>query len=165
MLISGCFPRYIPQFKRFLPLPKFKLIISDAETGKAQTLEIDDAKGQVMIGRRIGDTVDGSVVDMKGRKLQITGGSDKDGFPMRRSIHGGIRIGVILSDGPGFHPKNRGERKRKMVRGDTITEDISQINMKALSTPKEETKTKRRRKKAKTTKEKETRSKKRNQKS
>lgn len=142
-------------------MPKFKLVISDVGTGKSQTLEIDDVKGQVMIGRRIGDTVDGSVVDMKGRKLLITGGSDKDGFPMRRNIHGGIRIGVILSDGPGFHPKNRGERKRKKVRGDTITEDISQINMKVLRTPKKETKTKRGIKKAKTAKKKETRSKKR----
>ncbi|MBL7118549.1 30S ribosomal protein S6e [Candidatus Bathyarchaeota archaeon] len=142
-------------------MPKFKLVISDVGTGKSQTLEIDDVKGQVMIGRRIGDTVDGSVVDMKGRELLITGGSDKDGFPMRRNIHGGIRIGVILSDGPGFHPKNRGERKRKKVRGDTITEDISQINMKVLRTPKKETKTKRGIKKAKTAKKKETRSKKR----
>ncbi len=146
-------------------MPKFKLIISDIETGKSQTLEIDDAKGQVMIGRRIGDTVDGSVVDMKGRTFQITGGSDKDGFPMRRSIHGGIRIGAILSDGPGFHPRSHGERKRKMVRGDTITEDISQINMKAFKTTKEETKTKRRRKKAGTKKDKDQQSKKKTKKS
>jgi len=96
-----------------------------------------------MIGRRIGETIDGSIIDMKGTKLQITGGSDKDGFPMRRSIRGGIRVNAVLSDGPGFHPRGRGERKRKMIRGDTVTEEIAQINIKALVTPKEEKKPKR----------------------
>jgi small subunit ribosomal protein S6e len=123
-------------------LPKFKLIVSDTKTGKSQTLEIEDAKAQVMIGRKIGETVDGSTIDMKGRKFQITGGSDKDGFPMRGSIHGGIRIAAILTDTPGFHSGSRGERKRKMVRGDTITEDIYQINMKTLKTQEKKPKTK-----------------------
>jgi len=131
-------------------LPKFKLVISDTETGKSQTIEIEDAKAQVMIGRRIGETIDGSIIDMKGKKLQITGGSDKDGFPMRKSIHGGIRIDTIVSNSPGFHPKRRGERRRKMLRGDTITEDISQINIKILKTSDKKRKGKKEGKRAKT---------------
>ncbi len=119
-------------------MPKFKLIVSDTKTGKSQTIEIEDTKAQTIIGRKIGDTIDGSLFDMKGEKLEITGGSDKDGFPMRRSVHGGIRLGAILSEGPGFHPASQGERRRKMVRGDTITEVISQINMKVLKISKEE---------------------------
>jgi small subunit ribosomal protein S6e len=137
--------------------------VSDTKTGKSQTLEIEDAKAQVMIGRRIGETIDGSAVDMKGKTLQITGGSDKDGFPMRGSIHGGIRIGAILSDGPGFHSRSRGDRKRKMVRGDTITEDIYQINIKTLKTKtKKKTETKKPKKtKTKTTETKKIKTKKR----
>ena len=124
-------------------MPKFKIIISHTDTGKSEALEIEDVKAQAMIGRRIGETIDGSIIDMKGTELQIMGGSDKDGFPMRRGIHGGIRVNAVLSDRPGFHPKDRGERRRKMIRGDTITEETAQINMKTLATPKEETKNKR----------------------
>jgi len=115
-------------------LPKFKVIISDTGKGTSQSLEIEDAKAQTLLGRRIGEDLDGSLFDMKGKRLQITGGSDKDGVPMRKSVHGGIRIGAILSDRPGFHPRSHGQRRRKMIRGDTITEEISQINMKTIET-------------------------------
>ena len=95
-----------------------------------------------MIGKRIGETVDGSIIDLPGVKLQITGGTDKDGFPMRWDVHGGVKTRVILSRGPGFHPKKEGERRRKTVRGDTITEDIMQVNLKVVegSLPLEEKK-------------------------
>jgi small subunit ribosomal protein S6e len=67
----------------------------------------------------------------------MTGGSDKDGFPMRRNVHGGVRRKVILSGGVGFNPKNLGERKRKTVRGDVVTDEIVQINMKIVEKPKQ----------------------------
>ena len=41
---------------------------------------------------------------------------------------GGVKKRVLLSGPPGFHPKEKGERRRKMIRGNTITEDIVQIN-------------------------------------
>jgi small subunit ribosomal protein S6e len=73
---------------------------------------------------------------MSGHKLQITGGSDKDGFPMRPNVHGGVRVRAILSEGVGFHPSKKGERQRKTLRGNVITEDIVQINMKIVEKPK-----------------------------
>jgi hypothetical protein len=83
---------------------------------------------------------------MAGTKMQITGGSDKDGFPMRPDIHGGVRISVVLSEGVGFHPNEEGQRRRKAVRGNVITEDIVQINMKALEKEKKAEKPKKTRK-------------------
>jgi len=68
--------------------------------------------------------------------VKITGGSDKDGFPMRPNIHGGVRVGAILSEGVGFHSSRKGERKRKTLRGNVITEAIVQINMKIVEKPK-----------------------------
>ena len=79
-----------------------------------------------------GEPIDGTVVGQGGSKLQITGGCDKDGFPMRPDIHGGVRANTILSGGVGFHPRHQGERQRKTVRGNIITEEIVQINMKTL---------------------------------
>jgi len=130
-------------------MAKFKVIVSDPADGKSKVVELEGARAVPLIGRRLGETIDGSVVGMSGVKLQIRGGSDKDGFPMRPNIHGGVRIGVVLSEGVGFHPKREGERQRKTLRGNTITEEIVQVNMKILEKAKKAEKPKRE-KKAKT---------------
>ena len=80
--------------------------------------------------------MDGTAVKLTGYKLKLTGGSDKDGFPMRPNIHGGVRVGAILSEGVGFHPSQKGERKRKTLRGNVITDAIVQVNMKIVEKPK-----------------------------
>jgi len=113
-------------------MAKFKVIVSDPEGGKSKVVELEGARAVPLVGRKIGETVDGSVVGMSGRKLQITGGSDTDGFPMRHNIHGGVRVSVIVSKSVGFHPKREGERQRKTLRGNVLTEDIVQVNMKVV---------------------------------
>jgi len=117
-------------------MAKFKVIISDPETGKSRSIEVEGAPAVPIIGRKLGEVIDGSVTKMSGHKLQITGGSDKDGFPMRPNIHGGVRVGAILSEGVGFHSSETGERQRKTLRGNVITEEIVQINMKIVEKPK-----------------------------
>jgi len=106
-------------------MAKFKIIISDPETGKSQSIELEESQA-----------VPGAAVKLSGHKLKITGGSDKDGFPMRPNIHGGVRVGAILSEGVGFHPSTKGDRKRKTLRGNVITESIVQINMMIVEKPK-----------------------------
>ena len=115
---------------------KFKIIISDPETGKSRFVEVEGTQAVPLIGRKLGEVIDGSVVKISGHKLKITGGSDKDGFPMRPNVHGGVRVKAILSEGVGFHPSQKGERQRKTLRGNVITEDIVQINMKIVEKPK-----------------------------
>ena len=117
-------------------MAKFKIIISDPETGKSRSIEVEGTQAVPLVGRKLGEVIDGSVVKMSGHKLKVTGGSDKDGFPMRPNIHGGVRIGAILSEGVGFHPSQKGERQRKTLRGDIITEEIVQINMKVVEEPR-----------------------------
>ena len=120
-------------------MPKFKLIISEPNTGKAKSIELDEEKSRSLIDKQIGDVIDGSIIGVKG-KAKITGGTDKDGIPMRKDIHGSGKKHIILSDGPGFKPKKNGERKRKVIRGKIITEDTYQINM--VLVQKEEPKSK-----------------------
>ena len=117
-------------------MAKFKIIVSDPDEGKSKVVELDGAKAVPLLGRKMGETIDGSVVGMTGRKLQIAGGSDKDGFPMRANVHGGVRVSIIVSKSVGFHPHREGERRRKTLRGNVITEDIVQINMKVVEKPK-----------------------------
>jgi len=116
-------------------MAKFKVIVSDPEAGTSKVVELEEARAAPFIGRRIGETIDGTVVDLPAHKVQIRGGSDKDGVPMRENVHGGVRRAVVLSGGAGFSPKNSGERKRKTVRGSTITDEIVQINMKIVEKP------------------------------
>jgi small subunit ribosomal protein S6e len=117
-------------------MAKFKIIVSDPETGKSQLIEVEEAQAVPLIGRKLGEIIDGTAVKLSGHKLKITGGSDKDGFPMRPNIHGGVRVGAILSEGVGFHSTSKGERKRKTLRGNVITDAIVQVNMKIVEKPK-----------------------------
>ncbi len=123
-------------------MAKFKIIVSDPETGKSQLVEVEESQAVPLIGRKLGEVIDGAAVKLSGYKLKITGGSDKDGFPMRPNIHGGVRVSAILSEGVGFHPSQSGERKRKTLRGNIITDAIVQINMKIVEKPKKSKKAK-----------------------
>jgi small subunit ribosomal protein S6e len=117
-------------------MAKFKVIVSDSETGKSQLVEVEETQAVPLIGRKLGEVIDGAAVKLSGYKLKITGGSDKDGFPMRPNIHGGVRVRAILSGGVGFHPSRKGDRRRKTVRGNVITDAIVQLNMKVVEKPK-----------------------------
>ena len=112
------------------------LIVSDPSTGKSQKVELEDARMSPLVGKKIGEVVDGSVANMAGYKLKITGGTDKDGVPMRPDIHGTAKSHIILSGGVGFHPKAEGERRRKVVRGNTISMDCKFINFSIAGQPK-----------------------------
>jgi len=118
-------------------MAKFKVIVSDAEAGTSKVVELEETRAAPLIGKRIGETIDGTIVDLPGYKIQIMGGSDKDGFPMRPSVHGGVRRRVVLSGGVGFKPLVEGGRRRKTVRGNVVTDEIVQVNMKILEKPKQ----------------------------
>jgi small subunit ribosomal protein S6e len=108
----------------------FQFILSDPTTRKAYKIELDQDKAAGIVGKIIGDKFNGDIIGLSGYEIQITGGTDKDGFPMHPQVHGPGRKNVVLSYPPGFHPKIKGQRKRKMVRGNTISLDIVQINCK-----------------------------------
>jgi small subunit ribosomal protein S6e len=135
-------PNFILRWRVNHQMAKFKVIVSDPETGTSKVVELEEARAASLIGRKIGDTVEGAVVDLPAHKLRIMGGSDKDGVPMRPNVHGGVRRNVILSGGAGFNPKDKGQRKRKMVRGDVVTDEIVQINTKITEKPKKPAETK-----------------------
>ncbi len=120
-------------------MAKFKVIVSDPQTGTSKVVELEETRAAPFIGRRVGETLDGAVVDLPAHKVQIMGGSDNDGVPMRSNVHGGVRRSVVLSGGVGFNPKRRGERRRKTVRGSIITDEIVQINMKIVDRPAQAT--------------------------
>jgi SSU ribosomal protein S6E len=109
-------------------MPEFKVVISDPKTGKAEQVEVKGEQALKLIGLKIGDVIDGALVGKPGVKLKITGGSGRAGEPMRPDIPGPRKGYFLLSGPPGYHPPEKGLRKRKFVRGNTISEDIVQVN-------------------------------------
>jgi len=107
----------------------FKIVVSDPKTGKAEQIEVSGEQALRLIGHRIGDVIDGALIGKPGIKIQIRGGSGRAGEPMRPDIHGARKSYLLLSGPPGYHPKEKGERRRKFIRGNTISEDIVQINV------------------------------------
>ena len=104
----------------------FKVVISDKE--KSVQMEVDPSESRGLIGLTIGDEFDGSIIGLSGYKLKITGGSDKNGFPLKKTVPGARRIRSLVSGGVGYKPRRDGERRRKTFRGNTISDDIVQIN-------------------------------------
>ena len=112
---------------------EFKAVIADTKNGKSFNTVVSGQHANRLLGMKIGDEFDGLFVSLPGYKLKITGGSDKDGFPMRRDLPGQQRKKVVLSSGVGFHPRTDGQRRRKHIRGNTISADIVQVNMSVTS--------------------------------
>lgn len=104
----------------------FKLVISEGE--KSHQMEVEAAESKKLNGLTIGEEFDATLVGLTGYKLKITGGSDKNGFPMKKDVDGSRRIKSLLAGGIGFNPKRDGQRRRKTVRGNTVSDDIVQIN-------------------------------------
>jgi len=113
----------------------FKLILSDPKTGKSEASELKDSNAQQLVGRRIGEVLDAAVIGLTG-KIMITGGSDKAGFPMRGDTLGGGKNYVLLTRGVGYRAKEDGVKKRKLVRGSTISEETYQVNAKRVEDSK-----------------------------
>jgi small subunit ribosomal protein S6e len=108
---------------------QFKLVLSDPKTRKAEVHEIKDDGAQLLLGRKIGEVVDTTSIGIPGRMV-ITGGSDRAGFPMRSDVLGGGKNYVLVTRGVGFKSKDKGAKRRKLVRGNMVSEETYQINAK-----------------------------------
>lgn len=122
-------------------MAEFKINIGGTKSQRSfnKTLGGDEAKK--LVGKKIGDTFKGELIDLPGYEFTITGGSDKAGFPMRKGLHATGRRRILLAKGVGFsgrkykkkenkklRVKISGARKKRTLRGEILSEDIVQIN-------------------------------------
>ena len=103
--------------------------VNDKKTGKSYNVTVSGHHANSLIGKNVGEVIDGIFVGLPGYKLKITGGSDGNGTPMRKDLPGKKRVPLLLADGLGFHERYHGERKRVAARGSAISSEIVQINM------------------------------------
>ncbi|MFC6905154.1 30S ribosomal protein S6e [Halalkalicoccus tibetensis] len=108
----------------------FKVVVSDPETGATYQRDVDGQDANRFLGRDLGEEVDGDSVGLSGYSLELTGGSDRAGRPLRDDVSGPNLKQVLLTGGTGYKPQHDGERKRVTVRGREISEEVVQINAK-----------------------------------
>lgn len=110
-----------------------RIVISES-SGKSYQIELAKDKESNIVGKKIGDELDGNLVGAAGYTLALTGGSDNSGFPMREEVHGAAKKSILTSDGVGFKAKDKGARRRRYMRGNTYSAEIVQVNAK-VKTP------------------------------
>lgn len=114
-------------------MAKFQLVLSDPETGHAHIKILEGTQASALIGKNIGETVEGSPLGFPNYTFRLTGGTDSDGFPMRPDLPGGRKWKILVKrGGVGFRPKQKDLRKKRTFRGRMISEDIYQVNLKVM---------------------------------
>ena len=135
----------------------FKAVVNDTNPdsgGKSYAMDITGANYNHFLGKKIGDSVDGMFVGdgdttLNGYKLKITGGSDITGRPMRPDLDGSGVKSVLITAGIGYKGKKfvnknskeyrykyDGLRRRRNLRGNVISQDTRQINLKVVESGK-----------------------------
>ena len=106
-----------------------KAVINDPKTGKSYQKTLEN---NPFINNKIKDKVDGKEFGLEGYELEIRGGSDKSGHPIRFDMPGLGKKRALLASGPCVKIRQKGMKVRKTVVGNIINEDIVQVNLKVI---------------------------------
>lgn len=113
-----------------------KLNIAHPINGSNICTEISGNNERLLYGKILGDVFDAGIFNPEyaGWIVQLTGGSDKQGFPMDSNLNTDKRQRLLRKKGDiGYKPKKKGERKRKSIRGAVVTEETSVLCMKIIN--------------------------------
>lgn len=114
-------------------------IVMGTKSGKTFQKELSSEEAEAVYGKVLGEELNGELFGYSGVKLQITGGSDASGFPMRKDLPGQIKKKILIAKSIGFKGKNSKGRKfgglriKKTVAGNTVYEKTNQLNLKVIS--------------------------------
>lgn len=90
------------------------------------------AVSRIFYDKKISQEVPGDAFgdEWKGYIFRITGGNDKQGFPMKQGVLLPHRVRLLLSDGHScYRTRRAGERRRKSVRGCIVGPDIAVLSL------------------------------------
>ena len=97
-------------------------------TTEGQTFQTEVEETSQLVGKEVDEEFEGGIIGLNGYTLKITGGSDKSGIAMRKSIEGSERQRVMIGEGQGINEDEEGVRRRKSVRGKMVSDEIQQLN-------------------------------------
>ena len=113
-------------------MAEFKTVIADPKKKKTYQKVLAEDKSNALVGKSVGEEIDGIFLDLPGYRLKITGGSDNSGVPLRGDIDGNQRRKLLMTKSVGFNPSRDGQRRRKLIRGRNLNSEVSQINLKVI---------------------------------
>ena len=114
----------------------FKLVFG-LKNGKCVQKELPETESKKVLGKQIGDKINGDDIGFPGYEFELTGGSDYCGFPMRKDNPGMARKKILAVQGIGMKKIAKGMRQKKTVCGNTVHIKISQVNLKVLKEGKD----------------------------
>jgi len=110
-----------------------KLNIANPATGAQKLIDLDEERRyRIFYDKKMSTEVPADSIgdEWKGYVLRITGGNDKQGFPMKQGVLLPYRVRLLLADGHScYRPRRSGERKRKSVRGCIVGPDIAVLSL------------------------------------
>jgi small subunit ribosomal protein S6e len=110
-----------------------KLNIAFPASGSQKVFDIEDEKKlRIFYEKRISQEVDGATLgdEWKGYAFRISGGNDKQGFPMKQGVLTNQRVRLLLSKGHScYRPRRSGERRRKSVRGCIVDANLAVLSL------------------------------------
>jgi small subunit ribosomal protein S6e len=112
-------------------------VVIGLKNGKVVQKELSDSEAESLYGKVLGEEIRGEVLGLSGVVLQITGGSDDSGFPMRKDVAIMPRKRILMTKGVGFRGKHRkqrfeGIRVKRTVAGNFVHAKTHQLNMKCV---------------------------------
>ncbi len=113
-------------------------VVIGTKSGKSYQKELSNEESESLYGKVLGEELNGELFGFSGVKFTITGGSDANGFPMRKDLPGQNKKRLLLTKGIGFRGKLRGKRfsglrLKKTIAGNTVYEKTNQLNLKVIS--------------------------------
>jgi len=112
-----------------------RLNISNPKTGLQKMFDLENESClRIFYDRTISSIIEVSSLGSQWKNwiLKITGGQDKEGFPMKQGVITNNRVKLLVTKGSvgcrGLKMKN-GEKKRKSVRGCIVSPEISVLNL------------------------------------
>ncbi|MFH1055917.1 MAG: 30S ribosomal protein S6e [Candidatus Altiarchaeota archaeon] len=109
----------------------YKVVVSDPKTGKSYQVDVKEEQAKKIRGKKIGESFEGTIANLPGYKLEITGGSDKSGFPMKEGLHSSKAMRILIGKGVGFKAE-KGHRARRRLHGEVVGDQIVQVNTKVV---------------------------------
>jgi small subunit ribosomal protein S6e len=105
-------------------------IVMGTKDGKSHQRELKSPESDTLLGKKIGDKISGDSLGLSGYEFELSGGSDNAGFPMRRDVQGTQRKRIFTNKSLGTKINRAGMKVRKSLAGNTVSENIAQINLK-----------------------------------
>ena len=116
-------------------MAKFKVIVSDPQAGTSKVVELEEARASPIHRKKTWRNIRRLSSRFTSTQSAITRRIRQRRRPNDGKCSWRCTTRVVLSGGAGFKAKKKGERRRKTVRGNIITDEIAQINMKIVERP------------------------------